>query len=162
MSPKKEESEKKQMRTDLNIRNMTPQDYDGLLALWKQCTGMGLNNLDDTFSGISRFLERNPATCFVCEQYSEITGAILAADDGRRGYIYHTAVRPDCRRKGIGKALAEAALNALHQQGVHKVSLVVFASNENGNAFWEKLGFAPRSDLVYRDRTLDQMIKYST
>lgn len=31
---------------------------------------------------------------------------------------------------------------------------VAFERNAGGNAFWEKLGFAAREDLVYRDRAL--------
>ena len=47
--------------------------------------------------------------------------------------------------------MVETALNALKVQGISKVSLVAFAHNEKGNAFWEKMGFTQRLDLVYRN-----------
>lgn len=60
------------------IRLMKTEDYDGVLALWHACTGMGLNNLDDSREGIERFLKRNPGTCFVSENDGRINGVILA------------------------------------------------------------------------------------
>ena len=86
------------------------------------CTGMGLNTIDDSREGIARYLKRNPNTCFVSEHDRTITGAILAGHDGRRGYIYHTAVNPAYRRQGIGTALVNAALHALANEGIIKVA----------------------------------------
>lgn len=52
----------------------------------------------------------------------------------------------------------EAALKALKEQGIHKV----FAHNEKGNAFWEKMGFTQRPDLIYRNRVLTEMVRIDT
>lgn len=76
----------------MDIRQMTLDDYTAVYTLWHTCKGMGLNNLDDSQYGIARFLRRNPDTCFVAEESGQIVGVILAGNDGRRGYIYHTAV----------------------------------------------------------------------
>lgn len=146
----------------MNIRTMTIADYDKVYALWLSCKGMGLNDLDDSREGIKRFLKRNPDTCFAAEIDNEIAGVIIAGNDGRRGYIYHTAVSPDHRRKGIAKALVNAALNALHELGINKTALVVFERNADGNAFWESIGFTPRGDLVYRNKALTEMIRIDT
>ena len=56
----------------------------------------------------------------------------------------------------------ETALEALKEQGIHKVNLVVFARNEAGNAFWEAMGFTERSDLIYRNRVLTEMTRVET
>lgn len=136
------------------IRIMTPDDYDAVYTCWMACTGMGLNTIDDSREGTTRYLRRNPHTCFVSEQDRTITGAILAGHDGRRGYIYHTAVNSAYRRQGIGTALVNAALHALANEGIIKVALVVFSRNDAGNAFWERLGFTARGDLTYRNKAL--------
>lgn len=146
----------------MEIRNMQLDDYDSVYALWLSCPGMGLNNLDDSREGIAKYLARNPDTCFVAVEQGNIIGAILTGHDGRRGYISHTAVSPSYRRQGIGGKMVDTALNALKAQGINKVNLVAFAHNEKGNAFWEKMGFAQRMDLVYRDRTLADMIRIDT
>ena len=144
------------------IRKMNIADYDALYALWLSCKGMGLNDLDDSREGIARFLERNPDTCFLWEEADQLIGAIMAGNDGRRGYIYHTAVHPDHRHRGIATALTEKALQALADLGINKAALVVFARNEGGNAFWESLGFTTRPDIVYRNRTLREMKRFDT
>lgn len=146
----------------MNIRIMTIADYDAVYALWLSCKGMGLNDLDDSREGIERFLKRNPETCFTAEDGGKIVGVIIAGNDGRRGYIYHTAVAPQNRRKGIAKALVNAALEALRSLGINKTALVVFERNTDGNAFWEKMGFTSRSDLIYRNKALTEMIRIDT
>ncbi len=146
----------------MTVRTMTIADYDKVCALWLSCKGMGLNNLDDSREGIERFLKRNPETCFVAEDSGKLVGVILAGNDGRRGYIYHTAVNPDFRRKGIAKALVNTALKALRDFGINKTALVVFDRNSDGNAFWESMGFTVRGDLVYRNKALTEIIRMDT
>lgn len=145
-----------------NIRIMSIADYDEIYALWLSCKGMGLNNLDDSRGGIGRFLNRNPDTCFVTEDGGKIVGAILAGNDGRRGYIYHTAVDPEFRRQGIAASLVDSALAALRELGISKTALVVFERNAEGNAFWESMGFTERGDLTYRNKALTEMIRTDT
>lgn len=146
----------------MNIRIMTIADYDKVYALWLSCKGMGLNDLDDSRGGIERFLKRNPETCFAAEDGGTVVGVIIAGNDGRRGYIYHTAVNSEFRRKGIAKALVNAALDALKNLGINKTALVVFERNADGNAFWESMGFTSRCDLVYRNKALTEMVRIDT
>ena len=147
----------------MNIRIMTVDDYDAIYALWLSCKGMGLNDLDDSRGGIEQFLKRNPETCFVAENDSgQIIGAIMVGTDGRRGYIYHTAVSPDCRRQGIAKRLVDTVLEALRKLGINKAALVVFERNSDGNKFWESMGFTVRNDIVYRNLALTEMVRFDT
>lgn len=137
------------------IRPMLIEDYNAVYNLWSATAGMGIRSLDDSLEGITRFLNRNSDTCFVAELDNQITGVILCGQDGRRGYIYHTAVKFDCRKIGIGKALVNAALEALKKENINKVALVVFTNNSLGNEFWEHIGFEMRNDLVYRNISLN-------
>lgn len=131
---------------------MSIDDYEAVYDLWISTPGMGLNNLDDSKEGIGKYLERNPTTCFVAEDGENIIGVILCGHDGRRGFIYHTSVHINYRNQGIAKTLVKNAIQALEEEGINKVALVVFEKNEIGNAFWEKLGFPDREDLVYRNK----------
>ncbi|MBQ4266432.1 MAG: GNAT family N-acetyltransferase [Clostridia bacterium] len=141
---------------------MTIGDYDQLYALWLSCKGMGLNDVDDSREGIARYLARNPHTSFVAQDEGRIIGAIMAGHDGRRGYIYHTAVNEDDRHRGVGAALVDAAMSALQREGITKVALVAFARNESGNAFWENQGFVLREDLSYRNRSIRETVRKDT
>ena len=146
----------------MQIRKMAIADYDNIYNLWVSCVGMGLNNLDDSKTGIEIFLKRNPDTCFVAEHENKVVGAIMVGNDGRRGYIYHTSVTPEYQRQGIGSKLVDIAIDALKKQGINKVALVVFAKNKDGNAFWEKQGFTVREDIIYRNKSLVEMVRIDT
>lgn len=146
----------------MEIRKMEISDYKSVYNLWISCKGMGLNDVDDSEKGISRFLERNPETCFVAVDNDEIIGVILCGNDGRRGYIYHTAVKPSERNNGIGTKLVDRAMKAFEDIGITKVALVVFEKNETGNTFWEKKGFISREDLIYRNKQITEMIRIDT
>ncbi|MBO5198580.1 MAG: GNAT family N-acetyltransferase [Lachnospiraceae bacterium] len=146
----------------MRIRKMNINDYEAVYALWLSCAGMGLNNLDDSREGIEQFLKRNPDTCFIAEEDEKVIGVIMAGNDGRRGYIYHTAVSPKYRKQGIAAKLVDAAMQALEACGIKKTALVVFEKNKEGNAFWEKMGFTVREDLVYRNKAMTEMIRIDT
>jgi ribosomal protein S18 acetylase RimI-like enzyme len=146
----------------MTIRLMTIADYDKVYKIWTSTPGMGLNNVDDSVEGISKYLKRNPNTCFVAEEGDEILGAILTGHDGRRGVISHTVVSEKYQHQGIGTKLVDAALEALKKEGITKVFLVVFARNEKGNSFWEKYGFTTREDLIYRNKTLVPLVRMDT
>lgn len=138
----------------MRIRKMVIDDYEAVYQLWLSCKGIGLNHLDDSRQGIATFLDRNPNTCLLAIEKERIVGVIMAGHDGRRAYIYHTAVDPEYRRQGVGRQLVDHALKALDEQGIKKVALVVFEKNLSGNDFWMKCGFTAREDLVYRNKTL--------
>lgn len=146
----------------MQIRKMRIDDYESIYALWLSTPGMGLNDTDDSKDGINKYLLRNPNTCFVAESEDEIIGVILSGHDGRRGVIHHTAVAQEAQRRGVGEALLSAAMNALKEEGIHKVLLVVFEKNQKGNAFWEKQGFAKRTDLVYRNKAISDLKRIDT
>ncbi len=138
----------------MTLRIMRPDDYDGALSLWSRTEGMGMNDYDDSREAIGRFLSRNPGTCFVAEEEGALAGVLLCGHDGRRGYLYHMAVDGRYRRRGIGKALLDRAMEALWEEGIRKAALVVFRENQSGNRFWESEGFSSRDDLHYRSRLI--------
>jgi len=144
------------------IRPMTSDDHGGAYGLWANTPGMGLNDVDDSFDGIAKYLARNPKTCFVAEKASGVIGVILCGHDGRRGFIYHMAVAEHERMNGVGAALLESAVSALRREGVTKVGLFVKGNNASGNSFWEHAGFAARTDLVYRDAALVELKRLDT
>ena len=146
----------------MTIRPMTIDDYDRVYALWMSCKNMGFNDVDDSRDGIARYLRRNPATCFVAEADGALAGVILSGHDGRRGFIHHMAVAEAFRRRGVATALLGRALDALKDEGIAKVALLVFRYNEAGNAFWEKMGFTVREDLNYRNRALAKLTRIDT
>lgn len=134
----------------MDIRIMRPADYSEAMELWNGAAGVGISP-DDLEEYLKGYLLRNPLTSFVAVENGKIIGAIMAGHDGYRGSIHHTAVLEKYRNQGIGKKLVDSALNAIKSEGINKVNLVVFTDNDSGNAFWEKMGFTARPDLIYRN-----------
>lgn len=138
------------------IRTMTVDDYQDVHDLWMTIKGFGIRSVDDSREGIEIFLKRNPTTSVVAIEDGKIVGSILCGHDGRRGCFYHVCVADQYRRRGIGKAMAVHAMNALRKEHINKVSLIAFAKNDIGNAFWNSIGWTKREDLNYYDFTLNE------
>lgn len=136
------------------IRVMTPEDYADVFALWRECAGMGLRAQDDSEEGIVRYLKRNPTTSFVAFEDGELAGAVLAGHDGRRGYVYHAAVRERFRNRGIARAMLDRVHEALEREGISRLGLLVLNANASGKAFWKKRGWRERADLAYFSRAV--------
>ncbi|MEA4824487.1 MAG: GNAT family N-acetyltransferase [Clostridiaceae bacterium] len=143
----------------MKIRTLKIADYEKVYALW-QTERMGLNNVDDSHSGMERFLRRNPNASFVAEIDSEIVGAILGSHDGRRGYIYHACVSREHQNNKIGTQLVERVLSALKAEGISNVTVAVYIDNDNGNRFWEQMGFRDRDFLRYKNKALVELEWY--
>lgn len=145
------------------VRTMTISDYEGVRDLWMKIKGFAIRSIDDSKEGVDRFLKRNPDTSVVAVEDGKIVGAILCGHDGRRGCLYHVCVDPEYRRRGIGKEMVVFTMKALHDEGINKVSLIAFTSNDIGNAFWKTIGWTKREDLNYYDFTLntENIIRYN-
>ena len=142
------------MEVIMQIRKMLLNDYYSVYSLWVNTPGIGLNDTDDSEAGIKKYLLRNPDTCFVAEKDGEIIGVILSGHDGRRGLIYHLAVKVINRECGIGSTLLEYAIEALKSEGIAKIYIIVFKHNASGNAFWEKRGFSIPDESLYRAKEI--------
>lgn len=128
------------------IREMEISDYDQVIALWSETEAMLLRDADSK-ENIAKYLERNPGLSFVALDGDVIVGAILVGTDGRRGYVQHLAVKPECRGLGTGARLISNAVDALSQVGIAKTHLFVANENLNAQAFYEKLGWFPRDEV---------------
>ena len=143
---------------NMQIRTMTIDDYEQVYDIWLK-SGNVLNEIDDSKTGLEKYLLRNPDTCFVAEDGGRIIGSIMSGHDGRRGYIQHTSVLKSERKKGVGRALVNSAIDALKSKGIIKVALIALAHNKSGNQFWEKMGFENDNGVIYRTKTLTEVTR---
>ena len=145
---------------EYTVKQIVPEDYDAIYKLWNSTeqSRRALNPVDDSCEGIGRYLKRNPNTCFAAVKEGRIIGVILTGHDGRRAIIHHLCVHPDYRRMGIAAHLVSLAEDALKNEGIQKVFGLVFKDNEAANAFWEKQGYSLRTNLNYRNKSLNDEI----
>jgi ribosomal protein S18 acetylase RimI-like enzyme len=139
------------------IRIVTIDDYDAIYELWNatEQSRRALNPVDDSREGIDRYLKRNPNTCYAAVDGDKIIGVILTGHDGRRAIIHHMCVHPDYRRMGIAGKLVHTAEEALKKEGIQKIFGLVFKDNDPANAFWESQGYSLRTNLNYRNKSLN-------
>lgn len=137
------------------VSPFTIEMYDGVLALWQQCEGIGLSSADSR-EGIRVYLERNPGMSFVAIADRNVIGAVLAGHDGRRGYIHHLAVHPAHRQQGLGRRLVDRCLDALRDAGIQKCHIFIFTENSGGIDFWESVGWMRRADISVMSRVLQE------
>lgn len=140
----------------LKLRAFLPADHEQAMGLWNRCEGIGLSAADSSCA-IRQFLEWNPQTCFVAEEDGQVIGTVLGGSDGRRGYLYHLAVDPQQRQRGIGKQLVDACLEAMKEIGIQKCHLMVIDSNLSGQAFWQHAGWQRRQDIVLMSKDVVQV-----
>ena len=74
-----------------------------------------------------------------CDTARAYGGMTVVLDEGS---ITNIAVRPDCRRQGLGRAVVSALLSEAQSRGVCTVYLEVRVSNEAAIALYRALGFS--------------------
>jgi len=136
------------------VREAVPGDAPGLVAL-AQAVGAepeGWLIADESWRGITderRYLKairRHPhAAVFLAENSGEIVGRLSVARDSHPA-SFHVAdlglmVAAGHRRRGIGRALLERAVEWAAESRVSKLELHVFPHNEPAIALYESFGF---------------------
>lgn len=124
----------------ITYRIMTEADILPAMKMWETIPEVRLHaNGEDSPEGIASFMKRNDRLSIAAYDNDEMAGTILCGHDGRRGMLYHLAVRTDLRRKGIGKELLRRGLDGLKACGITKCALFVLKENESGQRFYEAM-----------------------
>ena len=72
------------------------------------------------------------------------------AEGGKAAWLEDCIVRPEYRRKGIGKALLEHVIAQARAEGALRVMLLTDGDNERAQALYRKAGFGDSSMLAMR------------
>jgi len=140
--------------TTLLVRDAEPGDASALVALAQQVGAEpeGWLIADDSWRGVAderRYLKairRHPhAAVFVAEEAGEIVGRLSVARDPHPA-SFHVAdlglmVVASHRRRGIGRALLQHAVEWASESRVRKLELHVFPHNAPAIALYESFGF---------------------
>ena len=122
------------------IRPFRGDDREAVVRLWARVFPEDPPwNAPDAL--IESELALQPELLLVGEIDGRICGAVMAGFDGVRGWIYHLAVAPEQRRKGLATQLVRTAEHGLYRLGCRKVNLQVRATNEAVVAFYRSLGY---------------------
>jgi ribosomal protein S18 acetylase RimI-like enzyme len=117
------------------IREFEMKDYDVVFSLWRSVRDLSLSESDSP-ENVERYLLRNPGLSFTAWHGDRLVGAVLCGHDGRRGFLHHLAVVPECRNRGVARRLIEECLTVLRNQSIRRCHVFVLTSNDDGRAFW--------------------------
>jgi len=130
----------------MKIENFSPQFYEDVVNIWKK-TGISVTS-SDTKKELNVMFNRNPDLCLIARINEIIIGVVMGGFDGRRGYVHHLSIDPEYQRKGYGKLLMDELIERFQKKRVHKVHLFIEKHNKDVIAFYRKLGWEIRNDLV--------------
>lgn len=139
------------MMPEFQIREFNfNDDYKRVLSLWQGIeAGMQVGR-SDTPEEIQKKIQRDPDLFLISETGGEIVGAIIGGFDGRRGMVYHLAVRKDARRQGVGAKLLAEVEKRLQAKGCVKVYLLILDDNTSAMRFYEECGWKhSKHDLIF-------------
>ena len=128
--------------TEATIRVLGIDDYDHLLALWRDA---GLHSLKphgrDSREALARQLSTGVQTIIGLEKQGALIGAVVATHDSRKGWINRLVVHPHHRRRGYGAQLITAAEEVLGEQGISVIAALVENDNPASLALFQRVGY---------------------
>jgi ribosomal protein S18 acetylase RimI-like enzyme len=131
----------------LTIAPIQDGDIADVIALWQRC---GLSRpWNDPAADIARARQGENAAMLVGRDGSGIVASVLVGHDGHRGWVYYVAVDPDCRHKGYGRVIMDAAEDWLRARGIEKLQLMVRPDNSQVQAFYQSLGYFEQERIIY-------------
>jgi len=128
------------MMGEISIRRYQDSDRSAVSDLWT-IVFPDDPPWNEPFELIQRKNKAQPELFWIAQQDNQIVGTILAGYDGVRGWIYHLAVDPSNRRKGVARMLMQTAEAALDALGCAKINLQVRRYNREAVAFYKALGY---------------------
>jgi GNAT superfamily N-acetyltransferase len=149
------------------VRTARPHDLDRVAAMWTAITAHH-ESLDPIFrmradagTELRRLLSgmhHDPDShILVYDEGGDLLGMCIARIDRsppimvevERAEITDLGVRESERRRGIGDALVEAALQWVRERGVERVEVQVARGNREGQLFWRARGFGDLMDVLH-------------
>ena len=131
----------------LTVAPIGDGDVADVIALWQRC---GLTRpWNDPASDIALARKGENAAMLAGRDNSGIVASVLVGHDGHRGWVYYVAVDPDCRHKGYGRVIMDAAEHWLRLRGIEKLQLMVRPDNSQVQAFYRSLGYLEQERIIY-------------
>jgi len=94
------------------------------------------------------------APTFVAEKDGQVVGmvtlCVITTLTGAKAYLDHLVVAPAWRRRGVGRALMQHAIERAKAAGASRIDLTANATKEAGPALYRSLGFEERETSNFR------------
>lgn len=133
-----------------------PDDYPAARSLWAGAgPGVQLGPSDEP-DEVRKKLERDPDLFLAAESDGKLVGTVIGGFDGRRGMVYHLAVEPAFRQRGVGGLLMDELERRLSIKGCIRCYLLVTTENESAMQFYRQRGWAHLDSVCVFHKNLPQ------
>jgi ribosomal protein S18 acetylase RimI-like enzyme len=124
----------------LAIAPFRDADHAEVVTLWRLCfpDDPPRNDPDQI---IARKKSVQPELFLVGRLGDRVVCTAVAGFDGYRGWVYHLATAPDCRRQGFARELMLEVERRLSARGCPKLNLQVRKTNQAVLTFYAHLGY---------------------
>jgi ribosomal protein S18 acetylase RimI-like enzyme len=122
------------------IARFETRDEEDVVALWREAFG-AYHGSNEPRAYLARKLAYDPELVLVAREDGRVVGTVVGGYDGVRGWVYHLAVAPSARRRGIATRLMADVERALLARGCPKINLQVRGDNLVVVAFYKHLGY---------------------
>ncbi|HET6474827.1 MAG TPA: GNAT family N-acetyltransferase [Thermoleophilia bacterium] len=130
---------------EVTIAEFTMDDYPVVHVLWQR-GDLWMRPSDGPEATLLK-LARDPGLFLVARDTGgRIVGTVMGGWDGRRAYVYHLAVAPERRRRGVGGALMDELEARFRGLGAVKAKLQILAENDDSKAFFAGRGYLLETD----------------
>ncbi len=124
-------------------------DYERAMELWDHMEKGIHVGRSDSPAETQKKLERDPELFLVAEDGNELVGTVIGGFDGRRGIIYHLAVRKDHQGHGIGSRLMDEVEARLRAKGCIRCYLLVTPDNPEAMQYYEHRGWQRMDNVPF-------------
>jgi ribosomal protein S18 acetylase RimI-like enzyme len=132
-----------------DIRRLTIDDYDELIALWERSELSYRPKGRDSRVAMKPEMERAETFFLGLFDGSKMIGSVLGSSDGRKGWINRLAIDPDYRGKGLAGILIEGCEKRLYGLGLKVIAALIEGDNESSESAFSKAGYSYTDDIKY-------------
>lgn len=125
--------------TEPRLREFAMADFQAVEKLWRRA-GLWMRPSDGA-EQVALKLTRDPDLFVVACAGERVVGVAMGGWDGRRAYIYHLAVDPRWRRRGLANRLMDELEERFRAKGALKAKLQIMAGNDASTAFFAARGY---------------------
>ncbi|MFQ5979396.1 MAG: GNAT family N-acetyltransferase [Candidatus Heimdallarchaeota archaeon] len=148
--------------SDVKVRLLEETDLPAVLEIYRANTAASeeeAQELEKTIIGAIEF--GDPLASLAAELNEKFAGFMVAIPEMRTyglgkgvGWIKLLGVRPDCKGKGVGRALGEAILEHFSNSGIKEIRTLVDWDDHELIPFFQDLGF-DKSKMIVLEKNID-------
>lgn len=133
----------------MKLRSLQSKELALLVDLWREASLPFRPKGRDSLQNLRKQRLRDPQLFVGAFVNSQLVGAAIASDDGRKGWINRLAVAPDARGRGIATLLVRRCEDILRKRGRLLFCILIESYNDESMRLFEHLGYSKEDDIFY-------------